>query len=138
MKEHTHGGGYGGGMQTEGHTEYRPRGHTYGGAWGHEKTNILRNIHTKGTYTEGHTYEGKNTRTDIHMAGHSYRGDILMKEQTCEGTYARRGIHTEGTYTWRGHAHGGEIHTEGIYTWRGYTHGGDIHMKEQTYGRTYT
>ena len=61
-----------------------------------------------------------------------------MKEQTCEGTYARRGIHTEGTYTWRGHAHGGEIHTEGIYTWRGYTHGGDIHMKEQTYGRTYT
>lgn len=133
MKEHTHGGGYGGGMQTEGHTEYRPRGHTYGGAWGHEKTNIRRNIHTKGTYTEGHTYEGKNTRTDIHMAGHSYRGDILMKEQTCEGTYARMGNtyrgyihmertctrrykHTEVKYIQRVYTQGEDIHTEGIYT----------------------
>ena len=48
-----------------------------------------------------------------------------MKEQTNGGTYTRRG-----------HIHGGEIHTkEQTY---GDIHGGDIPMKEQTYGETYT
>lgn len=32
-----------------------------------------------------------------------------------KGTYIRRAMHTEGTYTWRGHTYG-VIHTEETYT----------------------
>ena len=49
-------------------------------------------------------------------------------------------IHTEGTYTRRGHIHGGDIHTEG--TRRGHTHKENIYTegtrKGYIHGGTHT
>ena len=68
--------------------------------------------------------------------------DILIHEETYTPRKTRKrithgmDIHTEGTYTRRGHIHGGDIHTEG--TRRGHTHGEDIHTEKTDTWRGHT
>ena len=74
----------------------------------------------------GETY----TRKGLHKA-HTHGGDIHT-----EGTYTQKGHahgHTQGTYTRRRHTHERDIHTD-IH--KGHTRGGNIHT-EETYIRSF-
>ena len=61
--------------------------------------------------------------------GHTHGGNIHT-----EGTYTRRG-HAHGER--RGHTHGGDTHTEKTCTRRGHAHGGDMHTEGTCTRRRY-
>ena len=128
----------------------------------HEGTIPQRNIHKnettrRGHHTEGTPHGGDTTRrgyyTDYtphggdttwrghHMEGTPHGGDIMQRGYTSTGgIYIGGDIHTERTYIWRRHTHGGcieEIHMERTYRWRGHIHKGNTagHTRRGTYTR---